>query len=223
MNYLVVSKSLADFVDPGRIAGLDARISAIAVLMEVLTFGLILSFGGVAIKKAVAKARQTSLTDLHTCISSRFNKRSHGNLDDAATTTASQLDDHFTGSNPMSRSGRVAKENEPVPSSQLAGIELSAFRSSKHSTQAKSDNRNIRVLSVESAECAALPAPPVAAAPPASTPKLPDGWTAHSAPGGDAYYYNSVTGLTSWTLPGAEGFQIGAASSSGEQRLSGTT
>merc|ERR1712166_166917 len=80
MNYLVVSKSLADFVDPGRIAGLDARISAIAVLMEVLTFGLILSFGGVAIKKAVAKARQTSLADLRTRISSSLNKRSRGNL-----------------------------------------------------------------------------------------------------------------------------------------------
>ena len=212
MNYLVVSKTLAEFVDPNRIAGLDARISTIAVLMEVLTFGLILSFGGVAIKTAVVKARQTSLADLPILrVFSSFSKRSRGKSDDAATTTASQLDDdHFTGSNPMSRSGGRAKKNEPpLSSSRLAGIELSsAFRSSsKHSapTQANNtpENRKNRVLSVKSAECAALPAPPPMAAPPASTSNLPDGWTARSTPGGDAYYYNSATGLTSWKLPGA--------------------
>ena len=76
MNYLMVAKSLAEFVDPDRIAGLDARISAIAVLMEVLTFGLILSFGGVAVKKAVVKARQLSLADLRIIrVFSLFNKR----------------------------------------------------------------------------------------------------------------------------------------------------
>ena len=124
MNYLAVSKTLSEFVDPDRIAGLDARISTIAVLMEVLTFGLILSFGGVAIKTAVVKARQSSLADLRILrVFSSFSKRSRGKSDDAATTTASQLDDdHFTGSNPMS------KENDPAPSSQLAGIELSAIR-----------------------------------------------------------------------------------------------
>ena len=123
MNYLMVAKSLAEFVDPDRIAGLDARISAIAVLMEVLTFGLILSFGGVAIKTAVVKARQSSLADLRIIrVFSLFNKRSRGKSDDTATTTASQLGVHFTGSNPMS------KENDPAPSSQLTGIELSAIR-----------------------------------------------------------------------------------------------
>ena len=61
MNYLELAQTHAAYVDPESVGGYDGRIAAIATIMEVLTFGLFLSFGGVAIKAAVVKARDTRL------------------------------------------------------------------------------------------------------------------------------------------------------------------
>ena len=49
MNYLEVSQTLAHYVDPGSVDEYDASIAAIGLLMQLLTFGLFLSFGGVAL------------------------------------------------------------------------------------------------------------------------------------------------------------------------------
>ena len=61
MNYLKVSQTLAHFVDPGSVDEYDASIAAIGLLMELLTFGLFLSFGGVAMKKGFVKAQAADL------------------------------------------------------------------------------------------------------------------------------------------------------------------
>ena len=65
MNFLKVSKNYAELTDPDRADGYDAPISAIQSLMSVLTFGLLLSFAGVGIKKAYVAVQSTSLSDLH--------------------------------------------------------------------------------------------------------------------------------------------------------------
>ena len=62
MNYLKVSQTLAHFVDPASVDEYSASIATIGILMQLLTFGLFLSFGGVAIKEALVKARGTSLS-----------------------------------------------------------------------------------------------------------------------------------------------------------------
>ena len=63
MNYLKVSQTLAHYVDPGSVDEYDASIAAIGLLMQLLTFGLFLSFGGVATKKGFAKASSFELPD----------------------------------------------------------------------------------------------------------------------------------------------------------------
>ena len=62
MNYLEVSQTLAHFVDLGSsVDEYDAYLAAIGILMQLLTFGLLLSFGAVAIKRGFAKARSVDL------------------------------------------------------------------------------------------------------------------------------------------------------------------
>ena len=63
LNYLEVSRKLAQFIDPGSVGDYDAPAAAIGFIMQLLTFGLILSFGGVAIKNSIAKARSFKLPD----------------------------------------------------------------------------------------------------------------------------------------------------------------
>ena len=75
MNFLEVSKDYAELTDPDRADGYDAPISAIQSLMSVLTFGLLLSFGGIGFKKAYIAARSTSLGNLRTRASSFWRTR----------------------------------------------------------------------------------------------------------------------------------------------------
>ena len=63
LNYLEVSRTLAQFIDPGSVDDYDVPAAAIGFIMQLLTFGLILSFGGVAIKNSIAKARSFKLPD----------------------------------------------------------------------------------------------------------------------------------------------------------------
>lgn len=65
MNYLKVSQRLADFTNPTTVASYDDRIAAISVLMQVLTFCLLVCFGAVAIKKVYAKLRLTDFDSLN--------------------------------------------------------------------------------------------------------------------------------------------------------------
>ena len=55
-------------------------------------------------------------------------------------------------------------------------------------------------LSVETMETHALPAPQPAAA----DSLLPEGWSRHCTPEGNEYFYNTLTGTTTWSLPTAD-------------------
>ena len=206
MNFLAVSKDYAEFTDPDRAAEYDAPISTIQSLMSVLTFGLLLSFAGVGIKKAYVAARSTSLSDIRA--RARSFKRSRGGS--ATPSEAPRLEgvsndeESFGDSNPM-RSSAGANAASKRTSSKAAGrdlaVEMTSFRSSKATELAQRG----RQLSVESSETMALPAPaPAVAAHTPATSELPARWAAHTTPTGDNYYYNATTGVTSWTLPEAE-------------------
>ena len=58
MNYLRVSQRLAEFTDPQSVDAYDGRIATIGVLMQVLTFGLLLSFAVVAMKRPSRRSVQ---------------------------------------------------------------------------------------------------------------------------------------------------------------------
>ena len=57
MNYLKVSKRLASYTNPDQEGSYDTQIDVIQVVMQLLTFGLILTFCGFGIKKAVEKVK----------------------------------------------------------------------------------------------------------------------------------------------------------------------
>jgi len=88
LQFLVLSRLYAELVDPDSADNFDASISIIEVLMIFLTYGLFLSFGGVAIKKAVVKARSVDAADLGAKISSFFSRKSSGGTLSTATTNA---------------------------------------------------------------------------------------------------------------------------------------
>ena len=164
------------------------------ILLTIVIFvanGLFVIFAARLIaKSARVKSKMGSLS-----IGASFRSRSRG--DSAAPTTVaiptSEAPRLKGVDNPMHQGGdgTASKEAEPEaakkgPQRNLA-VEMTSFRS--------------RHLSVDSSETMTLPAPaPVAA--PAYAPDLPAGWAAHRTPGGDAYYFNVATGVTSWTLPG---------------------
>ena len=77
MNYLELSKTLARFLDPTSVDDeYDAPISSISIIMQVLTIGLFLCFGGVAVTKGVEKARRLDLDALRDKFGSlRANKK----------------------------------------------------------------------------------------------------------------------------------------------------
>ena len=56
MNYLEALKTLAKYTDPQSVDTYDTHISAIGLIMEILTLALFASFGGVAIKKVALRA-----------------------------------------------------------------------------------------------------------------------------------------------------------------------
>jgi len=64
MNYLELAQSYARLADPESVDQHVGSITAIGVVMETLTFGLLLSFGGVAFKKAYLSLRSTSMNDV---------------------------------------------------------------------------------------------------------------------------------------------------------------
>ena len=64
LTFLQVSKDYAKLIDPKNANTFDSATSIIKGLMSVLTFGLLLSFGGVAIKKLVTKARAVDKAEL---------------------------------------------------------------------------------------------------------------------------------------------------------------
>ena len=58
LNYLELSKDFAAYTDPARAGEFDSPIEAISVLMQVLTFGLLITFTGAALKKVALSGVQ---------------------------------------------------------------------------------------------------------------------------------------------------------------------
>ena len=196
MNFLEVSKDYAELTDPDRADGYDAPISAIQSLMSVLTFGLLLSFAGVGIKTAYVAARSTSLSDIRTRVQSVFG-RSRGDSEAPQLAGVEDVDEeNFAGSNPMRSAGGAATERTSKTARRDLAVEMTSFKATKLA------QRGGRQLSVESSETMALPAPAAAiAAPIPAASELPAEWAAHATPEGEVYYYNTATGVTTWTLP----------------------
>lgn len=205
MNFLEVSKSYAMLTDPGRANEYDASISAIQSLMVVLTFGLLLSFGGVGFKKAYLAARSTSMRGMAARVTRSFG-RSRGKSaapSDAPRLSGVEVDadeETIDSSNPMHSGGPAAASKAAKGTRRDLAVEMTSFRSDKPAMPFKQGGRQ---LSVESSETMALPAPGATAAPSSSAPssELPADWTEHISPTGDNYYHNSATGVTSWTSP----------------------
>ena len=219
MNYLKVSKTLAHYVDPGSVDEYDASIAAIGLLMQLLTFGLFLSFGGVAIKAAVVKARGTSLSELRARISSaisRVRSRDDSNAASPTTSTSDQSDPPATStvssvlssirqgvkgimlSNPLSAGS--SKGAAKADQAELGGIELSA---APQQTRAALKPQTGALSSV-SGETMALPTPKhsaPSAAVPTDTAPLPLGWRTATSPEGVLYFYHAESGETAWDRP----------------------
>ena len=72
---------------------------------------------------------------------------------------------------------------------------------SAQAAHGKKKKKKKRDTCVGVAMAAAPPKPPP---PPPAAPQLPPGWEAHQDEGsGDFYYYNAVTGESTWERPGA--------------------
>ena len=70
MKHLTLAQDFAAYTDPDREQSYDAPIQSLGTLMEVLTFGLFATFGGVALWKAYVTAQSTSMEDLRNYVSS---------------------------------------------------------------------------------------------------------------------------------------------------------
>ena len=219
MNYLKVSQTLAHFVDPDSIDEYDASIAAIGIIMQLLTFGLFLSFGGVAIKAAVVKARATSLSEIRGRISSAFSRgrsQTDSNAPSSPAITSDQSDPPDSTSsvssvlssirrgvksgmfsNPMSAGS--SKGGAKADRAELGGIELSASQQTGAAPKPQT-----RALSSNTGETMALPAPKHSApftAVPTNTAPLPLGWRSATSPKGVSYFYHEESGETVWSRP----------------------
>ena len=64
LQFLLIAQEYAKLTDPSSVAEHDTNIAVIEVLMTLLTYGLLLSFGVVAIKQGIAKARSMDTKEL---------------------------------------------------------------------------------------------------------------------------------------------------------------
>ena len=175
MNYLKVSERLAEFTDPKSVGEYRGRIEAIGVLMQVLTFGLLVSFGAVAAKNAYVTARSTNMEDMRQRVRS-LAERSRG--DSAA---------------PPVRGAEAAPK---TPGRNLA-LEMSSYKSNRGAAATPASTaRRGRELSVD-VETPTLPAP--APTPPKTS--TTEDWVEHRTENGKTYFYNAKTTETAWRLP----------------------
>ena len=181
MNSLVLSQTLARIVEPASVDEYDAPIIAISLLMQLLTFGTFLSFGGVAIKKGATKAHNLDVRGGMSAGMSAIRSRFGSSANRAETPAIAEAQG---GGGPPSfeRSVDFASTSNPLRREKTDGIELTPA-AAVHSRQ----------LSTEVAPPAALPSP--------ARSHLPSGWKELVTDNGDSYYHNSMSGVTSWSLP----------------------
>ena len=150
----------------------EGSIEVIGRVMEFLTFGLFLSFGGVAIKKAVTKAQSTDLSDLRAKAKGRTS-----DMANAFSSRASDLSGRIMGIAISKRS----KDGERNPS---LSVELSSIRTAAGGTLANP-----------------LRTPSSASSPRQAMPALPKGWIERSTAAGKTFYFNKTTSATTWSYP----------------------
>ena len=214
INFLEVSKNYAELTDPDSVGKYSTPISAIQSLMSVLTFGLLLSFGGVGIKKVYLAVRSANINDL--AVRARSFGRSCSSGPAALTVKAGEAPrmgenikvgknaESFSGSNAMhSGSHTAAAPPKPKGAWRDLAVEMTRFRSKKAPAGVLQGQQR-HELSTGLSEAVALPSPPTFASSTTtstSTANLPAGWAAYRTLSGGAYYFNATTGVTSWTLP----------------------
>ena len=106
LQLLDVSKLYAKLTDPASVAKYDVSISVIEVLMGVLTYGLFLSFGGVAFKKTFLALKHTNIAELRSKAASATPKVLRGMLCPSSGGADADSDDgnpahEFVANNPM--------------------------------------------------------------------------------------------------------------------------
>ena len=184
MNSLALSQTLAHFVDRGSVDEYDAPIAAIGIIMQLLTFGLLLSFGGVGIKMGFAKAQGLRLDGRLSSMPSRI-KTAVSSLRPGATGLPVDVATGNTGTTLTSNQ----KSKSSTGLFQMVSGAASSLKARFSSTEkevAQIENR----LSND-VEMTALP----------SVGRLPEGWTEQESEGGKPFFHNAATGKTSWTRP----------------------
>ena len=94
MNNLQLAQQYSALKNPNRAGEHAGSIAAIGVVMEVLAFGLLLSFGGVVLKRAYLKVRTTNMDEVRNRVLSLMRSSRDGS---AAPAGASRIG----GANPM--------------------------------------------------------------------------------------------------------------------------
>ena len=142
LQFLLVAQEYAKLTDPSSVAEHDTSIAVIEVLMTLLTYGLLLSFGVVAIKKGVAKARSVDTKKLGAKIRNLTSKKkkakpSSGAQQESRTTNAM----HSGGAGDLDESSsQPAKRVAVVPSN--ASIAASFRADSEEEETPRLDNIN---------------------------------------------------------------------------------
>ena len=155
----------------------EGSIEVIGGIMEFLTFGLILSFGGVAIKQAVIKAQSTDLSDLRA--------KAKGRTSDMASTISSRASD--LSGRIMDAVSKRSKDGDRGPS---FSVELSSIRTAAGGALANPMRSSDATISSASASL-----------PRQATPALPKGWAERLTAEGKRFYFNETTNASSWSHP----------------------
>ena len=157
----------------------EGSIEVIGGVMEFLTFALFLSFGGVAIKKAVVKAQSTDLSDLRAKVK--------GRTSDVASTISSRARD-LCG-RIMDAVSKRSKDGDRGPS---FSVELSSIRTAAGGALANPMRRGVTISSAS------------ASLPRQATPALPKGWAERLTAEGKRFYFNETTNASSWSHPATQ-------------------
>ena len=107
LNYLVLAQNFARYTDPTGVDAYDSRMIMIEILMQVLTFGLFLSFAGVMIKKGVVKARSTNFEEMRDDMTRRVRRTLRRSADEVPRLSGIEMH-----TNPMPGGARAEKNEE---------------------------------------------------------------------------------------------------------------
>ena len=190
LGFLNVSQLFAEYRDDENADDYTSSIDLIEGLMTVLTYGLFLSFGGVAIKKAVVKARDVDKTKLLEKVR---------NIRSSSAAAAKKVT--------AGTAGTGADNETSAPSSNFAagGFDVEEAETLRLDytnpmrTAKPQASLEMRALGAKQAETS------MTVDGDAETLPLPGGWTKETDTSGRTYYANRVTQATSWVHPATAG------------------